>query len=200
MRASQVMTSPVVTVQPDTSIKEAARLLTESHISALPVVDEKGLVGIASGAGPLNLETPPDPRAQMTPMPPRTRPLPSRVEEVMSRNVLTVTEETDVGIAAQRMLEAGVKRLPVLRGEQVVGIVSRHDLLRVMAMDDGDIEERVRKALSEEGRRIGELNVTVKDGLVEISGTTDTRLLRLADVLVRSVPGVLDVRHVTRER
>ena len=118
----------------------------------------------------------------------------------MSRNVLTVTEETDVGIAAQRMLEAGVKRLPVLRGEQVVGIVSRHDLLKVMAMDDGDIEERVRKALSEEGRRIGELNVTVKDGLVEISGTTDPRLLRLADVLVRSVPGVLDVRHVPQER
>src|ERR1700736_1172953 len=190
MRASQVMTSPAVTVQPDTSIKEAARLLTERHISALPVVDEKGLVGIVSEADLLNLETNPDPRAQMTPMPPRTRPLPSRVEEVMSRNVLTVTEETDVGIAAQRMLEAGVKRLPVLRGEQVVGIVSRHDLLRVMAMDDGDIEEGV--------RRIGELNVTVKDGLVEISGTTDTRLLRLADVLVRSVPGVLDVRHVTR--
>jgi CBS domain-containing protein len=98
------------------------------------------------------------------------------------------------------MLEAGVKRLPVVRGEQVVGIVSRRDLLKVMAMDDGDIEERVRTTLSEEGRRIGELKVTVKDGLVEISGTTDTRLLRLADVLVRSVPGVLDVRHVPQER
>jgi CBS domain-containing protein len=200
MRASQVMTSPVVTVQPDTSIKEAARLLTERRISALPVVDEKGLVGIVSEADLIALETNPDLRSQITPTPPRTRPLPSRVEEVMSRNVLTIAEDTDVGIAAQRMLESGVKRLPVGRGEQVVGIVSRRDLLKVMAMDDGDIEERVRTALSEEGRRISELTVTVKNGLVELSGTTDTRLLRLADVLVRSVPGVLDVRHVPQER
>ena|ERR1700736_3498520 len=196
MRVSQVMISPVVTVRPDTSIKDAALLLTEKRISALPVVDEKGLVGIVSEADLIELETNPDPRSQVTSIQPRTRPMPSRVEEVMSRHVVTISEETDLGIAARRMLEAGVKRLPVVRGDEVVGIVSRHDLLKVMAIDDRVIEESVQRALSEEGRRMGELTVNVRNGLVELSGTTDMRLLGLADVLVRSVPGVLDVRHV----
>ena len=196
MHASQVMTSPAITVWPETPIKEAARVLTERRISALPVVDSQGQVlGIVSEADLIALETNPDPRAQETPIRPRTQPLPSAVGDVMTRDVVTIEEETDIGIAAQLMLDAGVKRLPVLRGRQVVGILSRHDLLKVLALDDRGIEEGVRKALSEEGRRMGELTINVKDGVVELSGG-DLRLLRVADVLARSVTGVLDVRHV----
>jgi CBS domain-containing protein len=198
MRASQVMTTPAVTVWPETPIKEAARILTEKRISALPVVDSNGdVLGIVSEADLIALETQPDPRSQLTPIPPRAERLPSTVGEVMTKDVLSISEETDIGVAAQQMLEAGVKRLPVLRGRQVVGILSRRDLLKVLARDDRGIEESVRTALSEEGRRMGELTVNVRGGVVELSGTTDVRLLRLADVLARSVPGVLDVRHVS---
>jgi CBS domain-containing protein len=199
MRASQLMSSPAITVWPETPIKEAAAILTERRISALPVVDGNGdLLGIVSDADLIALETNPDPRSQATPIPPRTEPMPSNVADVMTRHVVTISEETDVAIAARQMLEAGVKRLPVLSGRQVVGILSRHDLLKVLARDDKGIEDSVRAALSEEGRRMGELSVEVRNGVVELSGTTDVRLLRLADVLARSVPGVLDVRHVPR--
>jgi CBS domain-containing protein len=197
MRASELMSSPPVTVWPETPIKEAAAILTEKRISALPVVDGNGdLLGIVSEADLIALETNPDPRSQATPIPPRPEPVPSNVADVMTKDVVTVSEETDVAIAARLMLEAVVKRLPVLRGRQVVGILSRHDLLKVLARDDKGIEESVRMALGEEGRRMGELTIEVRGGIVEISGTTDVRLLRLADVLARTVPGVLDVRHV----
>jgi CBS domain-containing protein len=199
MRASQLMTSPVITVGPETPVKEAARILSENRISALPVVDDQGhLMGIVSEGDLLPLETSPDPRSQLAPLPARGDRLPSRVEEVMTRDVLTVSEDTDVGVAAQQMLEAGVKRLPVLRGLTVVGILSRHDLLKVLARDDATIEENVRAALTQEGRRMSELEVKVEGGVVQLSGTDDVRLLRVADVLVRSVPGVLDVRHGPR--
>jgi CBS domain-containing protein len=197
MRARELMSSPAVTVWPETPIKEAAAILTEKRISALPVVDGNGdILGIVTEADLIALETNPDPRSQATPIPPRTEPVPSNVADVMTRQVVTVSEETDVAIAAKLMLEAVVKRLPVLRGRQVVGILSRHDLLKVLARDDKGIEESVRAALNEEGRRMGELTAEVRNGVVELSGTTDARLLRLADVLARSIPGVLDVRHV----
>jgi signal-transduction protein with cAMP-binding, CBS, and nucleotidyltransferase domain len=118
------------------------------------------------------------------------------VDEVMTPEVYTVDEDTDLGIVAQRMLEANVKRFPVLRGDRVVGIVSRHDLVRVIARTDEEVEAGVQKALTEEGMRLTSLGVRVRDGVVELTGDGDRQTLRLAEILARSVPGVLDVRVV----
>src|SRR5215510_6019879 len=197
MRAKDVMTSPAITVMPQTVCKDAAALLVKHRISALPVVDGEGrLVGLVSEADLLPLETTPDPRSQAMPLPPRTEPLPRRVDEVMTPEVYTVEEETDLGLVAQRMLEANVKRFPVMRGRRVVGIISRHDLVRMLARTDEDIETGVKRALTEEGLRLTSLEVRVRDGVAELIGDGDRQTLRLAEILARSVPGVLDVRLV----
>src|SRR5438309_7655443 len=91
MRAKDAMTSPAITVTPETHCKDAAALLVEHRISALPVVDATGrLVGLVSETDLLPLETTPDPRSQATPLRPRLEPLPVRVDEVMSPEVYTV--------------------------------------------------------------------------------------------------------------
>jgi CBS domain-containing protein len=191
------MTSPPITVTPDTRCKDAAALLVEHRISALPVVGPDGaLVGLVSEADLLPLEATPDPRSQATPLPVGSPPLPRRVREVMTREVYTVDEDTDLGIVAQRMLEANVKRFPVLRGRQVVGIVSRHDLVKVIARTDAEVAEGVQTALKDEGMRLTSIDVRVRDGVVELAGDGDRQTLRLAEILARSVPGVLDVRVV----
>jgi CBS domain-containing protein len=190
------MTSPAVTVTPRAHCKEAAALLVQHRISALPVVDGDGrLVGIVSEADLLPLETSPDPRSQATPLPTRPMPLPRLVADVMTPEVYTVEEGTDLGVVAQRMLEAGVKRFPVVRGGRVVGVVSRHDLVKVLARSDADVEAGVRRTLADEGMRLTTLGVAVRDGVVELTGA-DAQTLRLAEILARSVPGVLDVRMV----
>lgn len=151
MRAKDVMTSPAVTVRPEAHCKMAAALLSRLDISALPVVDGGGrLVGIVCEADLLQLQTAPALQGLELPAPPRPTPVPTHVEEVMTRHVHTVEEDADVGIVAQCMLEAGVKRLPVMRGGRVVGVVSRYDLIRLLAHRDGDLETAVQHALSDE--------------------------------------------------
>src|SRR5438477_10394062 len=96
MKAFEIMTAPVITVSPDLPLKEAARLLDEHDVSALPVVDGQGeLVGILSEADLLELETRPDPRDQLTPLPPAQAP-PRLVSEVMTRRVLTMPHDSDM--------------------------------------------------------------------------------------------------------
>jgi CBS domain-containing protein len=201
MRAKDAMTSPAITVTPETHCKDAAALLVRHRISALPVVDASGrLVGLVSEADLLPLEASPDPRSQATPLPIRAEPLPHRVDEVMTPEVYTVDEDTDLGIVAQRMLEANVKRFPVLRGDRLVGVVSRHDLVRVIARTDDEVEAGVRSLLDEEGMRLTSMGVRVREGVVELSGDTDRQSMRLAEILARSVPGVLDVRVIAARR
>lgn len=148
------MTSPAVTVRPEAHCKVAAALLTRLDLSALPVVDGEGrLVGMVSEADLLQLHTAPDLSGSEPLMPLRPEPIPSHVEEVMSRHVYTVNEDIDVAVVAQRMLDMRVKRLPVMRGAQVVGVVSRYDLIKVLARRDSDIEATVGDAFSDEGLR-----------------------------------------------
>lgn len=195
MKARDVMTSPAITVGPETHCKEAAALLARHRISALPVIDGQGrLVGIVSEADLLTLETAPDPRSQERPLRPRGVPIPTRVDEVMTTEPYTVDEDTDLGVVAQRMLQAGVKRFPVVRGSEVVGVVSRHDLVKVLAYSDEDVEAGVRRALAEEGMRLSSTGVHVRDGVVELTGGGDRTAMRLAEILARTVPGVLDVQ------
>lgn len=189
------MTAPVITVTPETHCKDAAAVLVRHRISALPVVDANGgLVGLVSEADLLTLETTPDPRSQETPLSARSAPLPRLVGEVMTPEPLTVDEDSDLGRVAQQMLEANVKRFPVLRGNTLVGIVSRHDLVKVMARTDEEVAAGVRTTLTDEGLRLTDLKVEVRDGVVELIGGGDRQTLRLAEILARSVPGVLDVR------
>lgn len=146
------MSRPVITLTPDTGVKRAAQLLVELGISALPVVGAKGeLVGIVSEADLLPMETRVDPLTQATPLKPTAGSSPKTVEEVMTRDVLTVESTSEVSQAARIMLEAGIKRVPVMHGRELVGILSRRDLVRVIARRDEDIELEMTRKFDELG-------------------------------------------------
>lgn len=194
MKVTTVMSSPVITVAPQASIKEAARLLVSCGISALPVVDSKGeLVGIVSEADLLPIETRPDPRTQATPIPPTAGGAPRVVSDVMTKRVLTVAPDAEVSQAARMMIEAEVKRLPVMDGERVVGIVSRRDLIKVIARHDDDLQ-------AELDRRLSDLGLGGNQGAVEVeAGIATIRMAagsgrRLAESVALTIPGILEVR------
>jgi CBS domain-containing protein len=114
-QARDVMTEAIISTSPDTSVRELSRLLAFHNISGLPVVDEAGrLVGIVSEADVIGKRG-------------------KTVGEIMTRDVITVQEEDSVEAIAQLMAEHRIKRVVVLRGETLVGLVSRADIVRALA-------------------------------------------------------------------
>lgn len=189
------MSRPVVTVMPETSIKDAARLLIERGISALPVLEATGaLVGIVSEADLLPIETRPDPLSQAMPLAPTAGSTPRVVADVMTRDVLTVGADSEVSEAARFMLDAGIKQVPVLLGRRLVGMLSRRDLVRVIARSDRDIESEVQQRLSELGFAMDRAAVSVGAGIATIRLEDLGSARRLAESVALGVPGVLEVR------
>jgi CBS domain-containing protein len=199
VKVNEIMSRPVITVSAGAGIKVAATLLAEHGVSALPVVDAKGrLVGIVSEADLLSIETRPDPRTQATPLAPTAGSAPETVAEVMTRHVLTVNSGSEVSRAAQIMLDAGIKRVPVVRGRRVVGILSRRDLVKVIARRDGDIAAEIEFRLSEVGLGLGRGAVGVTAGVATIE-VDAPGARRLAESVALTVPGVLEVRFAIAE-
>lgn len=198
MLVRDVMSSPVVTVTPGTLLKEVANLLVEHEISAVPVVEHDELVGIVSEADLVPLELAPDPRAHLAPVPAPPGHLPRVVAEVMTREVVALPERADAAEAGRLMLERGIKSIPVVRERRVVGIVARRDLLKALARSDEDIAGDLRALLEEELGPPSPYRVAVRDGVVELTGPPDPTARRLATLLVRGVPGVVDL-HFAEE-
>ncbi|HEX6349144.1 MAG TPA: CBS domain-containing protein [Candidatus Dormibacteraeota bacterium] len=195
MKAFEIMTRPVITADPELPLKEAARLLDEHNISALPVIDAGGeLVGIISEADLLELETRPDPRHQLIPLPPAPAP-PRLVSDVMTRDVLTMPEDADVGHVAARMLDAHVKRIPIVRGRSLVGIVSRRDIVKIVARRDQEILAELEELIARQELMRPD-GVTVDEGVVTIHCAADLGWRRMLEILVRTVPGVLEVQFL----
>jgi CBS domain-containing protein len=195
VKVTEIMARPVITVTPDTGIKEAARRLVENGISALPVIDESGvLVGIVSEADLMPLETRPDPRSQATPLQPTAGSTPRTVADVMTRHVRVVEADSEVSQAARIMIEAGVKRVPVVKERKVIGIVSRRDLIKVIARGDEELKTEIVNRLSELGMLASPSAVAVADGVVTIQIENHETGRRLAESVVLGVPGALEVR------
>jgi CBS domain-containing protein len=194
MRIRDVMSSPVVTVAPDTHLKEVADLLVRHELSAVPVVEDGALVGIVSEADLVPLELAPDPRAHLAPVREPPPGIPRVVAEVMTREVVALPEGADAAEAGRLMLERRIKSIPVVQGRRVVGIVARRDLLKVLARGDEEIAGDLRTLLEEELGPPSPYRVTVRDGVVELTGPPDPTVRRLATLLVRGVPGVVEVR------
>ena len=141
MQAKDVMTTKVVTVQPDARVEHIAALLLERSISGVPVVDADGrLLGIVTEGDLMRrpeigterhrgwwLRLFGDERERAAEY---ARAHGSRAADVMTRNVVTVSEETSVGEIARLLEEHRIKRVPVVRDDKVVGIVSRANLLQ----------------------------------------------------------------------
>ncbi len=192
MRLKDVMASPVVTVAPTTRLKQVAALLVRHGFNAAPVVDQGDLVGIVSEADLVGLESLPDPRAHALRWPAPPAAVPHLVGEVMTREVLALPPAADAAEAAQLMLDRGVKSIPVVLSGRVVGIVTRRDLLRVLARSDQAIRAEAERLLGEELG--GDRPVEVADGVVVLAGFDPGRESELAELLVRTVPGVVEVR------
>jgi CBS domain-containing protein len=112
----------------------------------------------------------------------------------MTREVVALPEEADAAEAGRLMLERRIKSIPVLRGRRVVGIVARRDLLEVLARRDEDIAGDLAALLAAELGAPSPYRVTVRDGSVTLTGPTDPSSRRLAGLLAREVPGVVEVR------
>jgi CBS domain-containing protein len=215
MRAHQIMTRPVYTILPDASIGEAANLMLQRHISGLPVVDASGnLVGIVSEGDFIR-------RSEIGTQRTRSRFLNfilgpgqaatdfvhergRKVDEIMTPEPLTITEDTPVEEIVARMEKNKFKRLPVMRGERVVGIVSRANLLQAVASlarqvpdptaDDDHMRNRIIDALGRNDWCPHGLNVIVRNGIVHLSGIiTDERSRKASIVCAENVAGVKQV-------
>jgi CBS domain-containing protein len=220
MNAADVMTRAVVTVAPDTTIAEAARLLLGHRISGLPVVDRScEMVGILTEGDLLR-------RAETGTERQRPRWLefllgPGRlardyvdtharlVSEVMTEDVVSVPPQTPLPVLVRLMEARHIKRLPVVDGGRVVGIVSRanlvHALLNALAKpaagtsSDEEIRARILAEISNQpwGPRTS-VDVAVKDGIVEYCGVIlDERERNALRVLAENITGVKAVKDHT---
>jgi CBS domain-containing protein len=183
VRVRDVMASPVVTVAPDAALKEVASLLVERRINAVPVVDAGDrLIGIVSEADLLSLET-----GQAAGGAP-----PHSVGEVMRKSVYTLTGDTEATAAARLMLRHRLKSVPVVDGDRVVGMVTRRDLLRLIARSDDDIRADLERRVAEELEALRQAVIEVRDGVVTVEADGPRR--QLVEQLARTVPGVVEVR------
>lgn len=212
LTAADVMTTTVITVQPHTTVQEIARLLQESRISGVPVVDEAGrILGIVS-EGDLITHTGAigeqrrswwltliSAENSMARDYARTHGRTAR--DVMTTPVVSVNETTPLVEIAKLLERRGIKRVPVVRGETLVGIVSRSNLLQALASANvskpASIEDRaIRDRLTEELRaqpwaHLLTKNIVVEDGVVHFFGFVrnedERRALRVA---AENTPGV----------
>lgn len=200
MLVREAMTSPVVTIPRTATVRQAARVLHEHDITALPVLDGNGrLAGIVSEMDLLRGAFEADPRAFSRPVAASGAPAPRHVEEVMTREVQTARPTTDVAALAETMMRTRHKSVPVLDGAVLVGIVSRRDLIALLARGDARIRDDVLAAITEYGPGGAGWEVSVRDGAVVLTGPADEAARRIADVLARTVPGVTRVSVRTPE-
>jgi acetoin utilization protein AcuB len=131
MFVREVMSAKPVTVTADTSVPEALRLMREKKVRRLPVLDSKGkLVGIVSDKDLLHAS--PSPATTLAVWEISELLAKLKVEKVMSRRLITVTEETPLEDAARIMADRKIGGLPVMRGEQLAGIITETDLFKVL--------------------------------------------------------------------
>jgi CBS domain-containing protein len=192
MLVREVMTTDPVTVRAGTTVKAALRLLDENDISSLPVTDEHGRIcGVVSEADLIRDLVGPDQRLHEIPI---ADPEPSHgyVDEVMTTHAITVHPDTDLAQAVELVTSTGIKCLPVVdEHDRVLGVVSRRDVVRMLARADETLEQEVDALLVSAG--MSDWLVDVHDGIAEISGPASARERTLAKTLARTVPGVVAV-------
>ncbi len=216
MLVSELMSKTVVTVEPDTTLADAARIMLDRRISGLPVVDRAGnLVGIIT-EGDL-IRRPELDTAGESPSWLKSFLMPSslaadyarthgrHVSEVMTRNPVCVGPDTRLGDTAALMRRQRIKTLPVLDGARLVGIIARTDLLRALSLKliatqpkitDKAIGDHILAALARErwAPKYG-IRVHVDDQVVDLEGiifSDDER--QAVRVIAENAPGVKQVR------
>lgn len=215
MRVKDVMTTKIVKISPDNSVRQAAKVMLDNHVSGIPVVDDAGhLLGIISegdlirrtelgnglGASQAEMAVPAEERAKAY-----VKRCSWKVGDAMTHNPVTIDEEASLTLAARLMQERSIKRIPVTRAGKLVGIVSRADLLRMILAAKRDEtaagDEAIRRSIA---IRLGEntglegldVKVVVTDGIVHLWGNVETlecrKAARIVAESVRGVRGVVE--------
>ncbi len=216
MIAADIMVREVVTIGPDESVARAAALMTANDVSALPVISTDGrLVGIISEADLLRrkeIATATNRPSWVETITPAAtvaaefvKSHGKRVADLMSKDVISVGETASLNDIAALLERNRIKRVPVVRGDQLVGIVSRGNLIQALASavvtaevpsdESRSIREEVLARLKEQSwTDFAGPNVIVKDGEVHLWGLVRSEDERKAlVVLAESVPGVTKV-------
>ncbi len=217
MQAIDIMTPKVVSVGPDTEVRDIAQLLLKHRISAVPVVDkDRQLVGIVSegdlmrrvkdegdhrDAWWLSLFTGGKDAGDYVKSHGR------KAHEVMTANPLSVAENTPLHTIARMLEKHHIKRVPVLRDGKLVGIVSRANLLQGIAnaavaptqspTDDRQIREAILNEIENNtGVQVEGISVIVDGGAVEVWGLVESHEQKQAvSVAAENVPGVTKVEN-----
>lgn len=199
MRARDIMTPNPVTVASDVPVRVAAAMLRKHAITSMPVVDAEGqVIGMVSEMDLLRGRLPHDPRASLRarsdgPDPGRT------VGEVMTDTVICMPDGADAADLAQAMVVNHIRAVPILRGGDLVGIVSRRDVLKTLLRDDSAIRADAMERLTEYEPDASRWDVEVTEGVITVTGhIDDDKEKRLIQALLRTVPGAVRVHVQTR--
>jgi CBS domain-containing protein len=215
MKARDVMVAPVITVKPYSSIREVAQIFVDRRISAVPVVDDQGkLVGIVSEGDLMHRSEAGTERRRSWWL----RVLASdealaseyvkaharKVTDVMTQHVITAAPDAPLHQIATLLEKNSIKRVPIVKDGQVIGIVSRANLVQAVASArkeleipplDAAIRDRLLAHLTGQAwAHTALLNVTVNDGVVDLWGLVKSDAERRAiRVAAESIPGVCAV-------
>jgi CBS domain-containing protein len=213
MQVSDIMTRDVISIAPDETIDAAIELMLSRHLSGLPVIDANGrLVGILTEGDLLR-------RPEISTQHARSRWRETflgtrgaaqnyvhshgvHVRDVMTPDPAVVAEDTSLKEVAQLMETHAIKRLPVLRQGEVIGVVSRADLIRALlemhreadraAVDDNAIRERILDEIAgQDWAMDANVDVAVRNGSADLWGTViEVAQAEALRALVESIPGV----------
>jgi len=224
MRAMDVMTTNVITVEPDTAVQELATLLSDRGISGVPVLDrDNRLVGVVSEGDLLHrAETGTERRTQRR----RSRWLDNfasdqeaardyvkahgrTVREIMTRDVISVSDTTELADIATLLETRRIRRVPVVRDGQLVGIISRANLVRALAMtksesaveadsDDRTIRQKLIAELTgQEWVHMWGADIIVRDRVVHLwfSDDRSDEERQAVRIAAENIPGVRQVQE-----
>jgi len=220
MQARDIMNRDVVTFAPATTVAEAATTLATRHISAAPVLAADGTVLGMVTEGDLwrRPEIGTERRhSWWEPLFADSRTLAQeyikshghKVEDVMTHDVVSVAEDAPLGEVVALLERKRIKRVPVVAAGKLVGLISRGDIVRLVAeaaaqrssVPPPRNDDEVRRIIAERMRAEpwiagAPLNVIVRDGRVEITGWVQNEAQRHAlDILIEEVPGVRELRN-----
>ena len=203
MQLRDLMTTTVLCVGPDASLKEAARRMLEAGVSGMPVTDGRGaLVGMITEADFVMAEAGRRRNERRSPLRWLTHeheiPVDEiRVGDVMTEGVITMSPESDHSDAARLMAKARIKRVPIVEDDVLVGIVSRTDIMRAFARSDGEIVHELQQHVMRKVLWIdpNSVRITCEDGNLTLSGQVETRSdAELLAELARRLDGVVSVK------